>query len=141
MKTPITILFLLLSLSAISQTTVTLQAGYSKSGDFHGAIGYKYHSAAIEAGFIAAPMNTDRPLYMTGLLMCDIPLTDNWNITPLAGVSYKYFTSAKIYDKPAGPVVGVRLVCRYYFVQYARIDKQNFFSIGMKPFTNAKKDL
>jgi len=141
MKHTTTILFILLSISAISQTTVTLQTGYSKSGDFHGAIGYKYKTAAIEAGFIAAPMNTDRPLYMTGLLLIDIPLTDNWNITPLAGLSYKYFDSQKIYERPTGPVAGVRLVYRYYFIQYARIDKTNFFSIGMKPLTNAKKDL
>ena len=138
MKHTLSILFILLSLSAVSQTTVTLQAGYSKSGDFHGAIGYKYNAAAIEAGFIGSPVNNDRPFFITSLLMVDFPISENWNISPIGGAAYKYFTAEKQYDKPFQVVAGFRISYKCFLFQYARLDKTNFFSLGMKPFTNDK---
>lgn len=131
-------LLILISTSAFSQTTVTMQAGYSKSGDFHGAIGYKYNAAAIEAGFIGSPVNNDRPFFITSLLMVDFQISENWNISPIGGAAYKYFTADKQYYKPFQIIAGFRISDKCFLFQYARLDKTNFFSVGMKPFTNDK---
>lgn len=94
-----------------------MQAGYSKSGDFHAAVGYKYNLAAIEAGFIGSPLNNDQPFYITSILMFDLPLSESLSITPVAGIAYKYFTAEKVYQQPYKAIAGVRLNYKCFLIQ------------------------
>lgn len=152
MKSLITILFIAVTSYAHAQTFVSFAGGTSTKKDLalHANIGYQYKIVSIEAGIIGAPLNTDRPLFLTSFLTADLPLTDNFKIVPLAGIAVKVWQPGKNQETKTDAYLGARLQWTDYFIQVSRLGsfkktllKEDqptyFFSIGMKGYLKEKQ--
>lgn len=141
MKHLITLTFLITTSSLNAQVFLSMAGGTSTKKDFavHTTIGYQYSIVSLQAGFIGAPLNTNRPLFITGFLTADLPINDNWKVIPIAGIAAKTWEPGKNSEVKIDAYLGARIQYDIYFIQAAHTDKTYFFSIGFKGYIKERE--
>lgn len=152
MKLIITILFITVTSCLNAQTFLSMSGGTSTKKDvsIHANIGYQYSIVSLQAGFIGAPLNTDRPLFITWFTSVDLLLNKNWKVVPIAGIAAKTWEPGKNSEVKTDAYLGARLQYDIYFLQASHFGSLKktllkedqptyFFSVGFKGYIKERE--